>query len=620
MSLNIRLRVFHGPSVHAPFAAVIAEFTNAFKVELPASVIESQWCRFSKRPLWNTPDPSVSLSFEGLARILAIRFQHPDDPESATVRVIPGIGSAASFIALGFTDPSASAMVLRAAIDLAEGFFLRANGKLNSLVQFEPRLQEVNAALRRLPLEPIIRTLIHAARRRAIPVYPVAESSRIWLFGQGATGFHFFEAAGERDSFTGMRLAQDKTLSNRLVRRLGFPGVAHGIAVSAERAVRIARQLGYPVVVKPIALGKGEGVSAYVLNDAEVAMAYSSAATLSPQGVIVERHVGGNDHRLAVFGGRLAWVAARYPACVTGDGHSTIAELINEENRRRREEPAAAEGGLLQIEADADMLLHLRKQGFTLDSRPPAGATTNLRSVANISKGGTLADVTHLVHPDNVYMAEAIARSFRMDAFGIDFMTPDISRSWRHVPCAVIEVNGTPGIFFDARAERILQAKFPAGSDGRIPSVLLIDAPDGVATRVCNLLSAKGRAVGQTGEDYTLLNGYIRCQEGEDLSTRVMALVSDPGCEALVIETSAQSLGNSGLPLDRFDLALGLQVLPPDLRSLVQSCCVTFADAHLPEAAVASLVEAVLDRYANAGAGAWSASPGRVRIPVECSK
>lgn len=598
--MKVRLRVFQGPTVHAPFAAVMAVFTNPFQSELPASVIESQWRLLSDMPLWGHPAPSANLSFASLASALAVKLQHPDDPESAIVRIGAGASGEASSIALGFTDPAASAIVLQAAIDLAERIFRGAAGEAGGLEQVAPQLQQVNATLRQsLPQAPIIRTLIRAARRRAIPVYPVAESSSVWLFGQGVAGFHFFEAAGDQDSFTGMRLASDKTLSNRLVMRLGFPGVTHAVAASQEKALGLARQLGYPVVVKPIASGKGRGVSAYVVDDAEMAVAFASAAAFSPRGVIVERHVAGDDHRLAVFGGRLAWVAARYPASVIGDGRSTIAELIDAENRRRREEPAAADGGLLQIEPDPDMLLHLRKQGFSLDSRPPAGTTAKLRSVANLSKGGSIADVTRLAHPDNVEMAEAIARSFRMDALGIDFMTTDISRSWRETPCAVIEVNGTPGIYFDSRAEKILLAKFPAGSEGRIPSVLLIDAPVEVPARVSALLGGRGRAVGQTGGDYTLLAGHARCAPGADLPTRVMALISDPGCGALVIETSAGSIGDSGLPLDRFDLALGFQPLPPALRALVQSCSGTFADVFAPQAAMDPLVEAVLERYAD---------------------
>src|SRR5690606_29814515 len=100
-------------------------------------------------------------------------------------------------------------------------------------------------------------------------------------------------------------------------------------------------------------------------------------------------------------------------------------------------------------------------QGFKPDDRQATGVVVQLRSTANISRGGTLRDCSAAIHPDNREMAESLARCFHLDAAGIDFITPDISRSWREVDCAVIEVNATPGFSADARAVQIMAARFP---------------------------------------------------------------------------------------------------------------------------------------------------------------
>jgi D-alanine-D-alanine ligase-like ATP-grasp enzyme len=97
------------------------------------------------------------------------------------------------------------------------------------------------------------------------------------------------------------------------------------------------------VVVKPVASGKGNGVSAFVVDDDDLAFAFNKAASASQTGVIIERHVVGNDHRLAVFGGKVAWVVARYPASVQGDGVSSIGQLIEIENQRRQNDPISKE-------------------------------------------------------------------------------------------------------------------------------------------------------------------------------------------------------------------------------------------------------------------------------------
>lgn len=59
----------------------------------------------------------------------------------------------------------------------------------------------------------------------------------------------------------------------------------------------------------------------------EVETAYSVAID-EGNGVIVERFVPGNEHRLLVVGGRLVAAAMGETASVVGDGTSTIEDLI----------------------------------------------------------------------------------------------------------------------------------------------------------------------------------------------------------------------------------------------------------------------------------------------------
>lgn len=70
----------------------------------------------------------------------------------------------------------------------------------------------------------------------------------------------------------------------------------------------------------------------------------------------------------------------------------------------------------------------------------------DLKDTANISTGGTAEDVTDLVHPDNVFLAERVARLMDLDICGIDIMTPDVSKSIATTKGAVLEVNAGPGL------------------------------------------------------------------------------------------------------------------------------------------------------------------------------
>lgn len=441
--------------------------------------------------------------------------------------------------------------------------------------------------------------IVAVAKARGIPVRELVGSGVMWRLGHGAAGRHFLEAATDRDGYPGLLLAHNKVWANMLVRRLGFPTTVQRLATDADAVVRQARAVGFPVVVKPFDSGLGRGVCADIHDEAGLYAAWHAARPHAPQGVIVERHVAGFDHRLTVFGGRLAWAVVRHPARVTGDGTSTIGELIAAENTRRT--AAGRPSELRPIEVDTEVEQQLRQAGLTVQSRPPAGAEIRLRSVANVARGGTIEDCTARVHPDVRSMAEAIARTVRMDSLGIDFITPDIGRSWRDVPCAVIEINQTPSLFTTAHVEALVDRHFPAGSDGRIPSVLLVDANPALIDMVANWFAAAGYTTGWTTLHATLLAGAPRCLPGTPLADRVEALVADPACQAVVVAMSPAELDRDGLPLDRFDLCLRPAMLAAagGMRA-AESCrevIAAAADGGLDVTAVQQALGRVLRRY-----------------------
>ena len=82
-----------------------------------------------------------------------------------------------------------------------------------------------------------------------------------------------------------------------------------------------------------------------------------------------------------------------------------------------------------------------------MDGVLAAGRTILLRSNANRSTGGTPFDVLSRIHPEIRRMAEELAAAAGFRATGIDYLTPDISRSHSEVGGGSIEFNATPGMF-----------------------------------------------------------------------------------------------------------------------------------------------------------------------------
>jgi hypothetical protein len=176
--------------------------------------------------------------------------------------------------------------------------------------------------------------------------------------------------------------------------------------------------------------------------------------------------------------------------------------------------------------------------------------------VANISTEGTLEDCTSIIHPDNVVMAESVARSFRLKTVGIDFLTPDIRKSWHDCECAIIEINGVPGFSNDKHARLILERKFAGESEGRIPVVLALNCAQHVHDIVVSELGSNGSGVGYVNADICKLDNHVRGHSLTQISDKVNALLYDPACNSLVVGLTTSEIETRGLPVDRCSVFL----------------------------------------------------------------
>jgi cyanophycin synthetase len=196
-------------------------------------------------------------------------------------------------------------------------------------------------------------------------------------------------------------------------------------------------------VIKPLDGNHGRGITIDIKNWEEAEQAYDVARDIS-RAVIVERYYSGRDHRVLVVNGKVVAVAERVPAHVVGDGKSTIEQLIEETNH----DPNRGEGHdnvLTKIILDRNSFTLLQRQGYTLETVLNPGEICYLRATANLSTGGIAVDRTDDIHPENIWLAQRVAKTIGLDIAGIDVVTPDITQPLRDVDGVVVEVNAAPG-------------------------------------------------------------------------------------------------------------------------------------------------------------------------------
>ncbi|MCJ7709832.1 MAG: ATP-grasp domain-containing protein, partial [Chloroflexi bacterium] len=305
-------------------------------------------------------------------------------------------------------------------------------------------LEKLIRLAERLAFGPSTQSLLDEAASRDIPYMRLDRYSLVQL-GQGIHQQRIRATMTSRTSGIAVDIASDKKLTNRLLDSAGLPVPRSEVVETEDDAVAAAQRLGYPCVVKPLDGNHGRGVALDLRDEADIRGAFPEALRQSrSRDVLVESYITGNDYRFLIIGGRLAAVAERVPASVTGDGERTVRELVDITNADPRR-GIGHEKVLTRIKLDENAEELLRDQGLTPDRVPPAGALVKLALTGNMSTGGTSIDRTMEADPDNVEIAETAARVVGLDIAGIDFICPDIATPVRETGGGIVEVNAAPG-------------------------------------------------------------------------------------------------------------------------------------------------------------------------------
>lgn len=381
---------------------------------------------------------------------------------------------------------------------------------------------------------------LRAAYDRKLPWFRL--TAEVFQIGMGSRARWLESTLTDVTPAVSMRLARSKIAAADVLRQAGLPVPRHELVWSAAEAVAAATRIGYPVVVKPADRDGGVAVAAGLADDAGVVQGYETAREASRH-VMVEKHVDGRDYRLVVHDGRMIWALERVPGGVTGDGVSTVAQLVE----RLNQEPARAkraDAPLKPLVFDREAAELLAGYGMTLQSVPAAGDRVRLRRAANVATGGTPEAAFDRVHPDNARLAERAAAALRLDLAGIDLLISDISRSWKETGAAICEVNAQPTIgnttskhLYGQILNRLVQ------TDGRIPIAMVVGAGAGspVPLLVGWILTAAGlRTAAVPPPD-----------RPSDFFGMARAALINRDTDAMVVAISDISVLKSCLPFDR---------------------------------------------------------------------
>jgi len=462
-------------------------------------------------------------------------------------------------VVFSYIEESVGRYAAKAAVRICEALIAGDPYDLEEDIQ---RMRELRESER---LGPSTGSIVLEAQSRGIPWIRLNKYSLVQL-GYGANQKRIQATVTSETSSIGVELACDKEDTKYLLEQAEVE-VPRGDIISRESGLEDAcRYVGYPLVIKPIDGNHGRGITVDINSYEDALVAFKIAKEVSRR-VIVEKYITGEDYRLLVINNNFVAAAKRTPAHVVGDGKSTIEELVEEVNKDPRR-GYGHEKVLTAITINDLTKTIIADAGYTVGSVLKEGERLILKDTANLSTGGTAEDVTDIVHPANVSMAERISKIIDLDICGIDVMTSDISQPLSDTGGAVLEVNAGPGFRMHLAptsglprnvAAPVVDKLFPQkGDTGRIP-IVAITGTNGKTTTsrlIAHIAKMNGQRVGYTTSDGVYIQNRMLMKGDCTGPASAEFVLKDPTVNFAVLECARGGLLRAGLGFKKCDVAI----------------------------------------------------------------
>ncbi|WP_159475863.1 cyanophycin synthetase [Chryseobacterium sp. 18068] len=461
-------------------------------------------------------------------------------------------------VVFDYIEENAGIYAAEQAVEIALALIENKEYDINACIQ---KLKEIRERVR---LGPSTGSIVEEAVSRKIPWIRLGSNSLVQL-GYGVNQQRFQATITGNTSSIAVDIACNKELTKRMLHDAAIPVPMGDLIVDEEELQSVIKKIGYPIVIKPLDGNHGKGSSINV-NDWVSSVTGLEHAQQYSRKVIVEKYITGYDFRVLVINNKMVAAARRVPAHVVGDGESNLEKLIEKENKDPRR-GYGHENVLTEITVDKDTLELLEKLQYTLETIPQKGEVVYLKSTANLSTGGTSIDVTDMVHPENITMAERISKIIGLDVCGIDIMAENLTQPLKESGGAIIEVNAAPGFRMHLApseglprnvAAPVVDMLYPQGKPFTIP-IIAVTGTNGKTTTtrlISHIVKNNGYRVGFTTSDGIYIQNTMLTKGDTTGPISAEFILKDPTVEFAVLETARGGILRSGLGFSQCDIGV----------------------------------------------------------------
>ena len=184
-------------------------------------------------------------------------------------------------------------------------------------------------------------------------------------------------------------------------------------------------------------------------------------------------------------------------------------------------------------------------------------------------------DENTVLPDDEVYylrdMAVRAIMCVDLDVGGVDFLTDDISRPYKEIGGAIVEVNAAPGFRMHVAPSegtlrdvsgKIIEMLFPPSALTQIPIAAItgINGKTTTSRMLDHIMKASGHTVGMTSTGGVYVDGKLSVKGDMTGPASAQIVLQDPTVDFAVMETARGGLLRSGLGYQSSDVAVCLNV------------------------------------------------------------
>ena len=269
----------------------------------------------------------------------------------------------------------------------------------------------------------------------------ISPKGRIWRARAAMIDYPFTSA-------TVRSLSKNKAEATKFVTLHGMHAPATikiiGDAVDMTSIEKFLNRYGR-VVVKPLNRSLSIGLTTDITTILQLQKAIKKAAKYSSE-VLIQEQVFGEEVRFAVINGKVVSSLLRRTPQVVGDGTSTVAELIAQENVERRK----IDYTLVPYPELTDELV---RKSLDMTKVPAAGEVVELSRATMISKGCSVYDILSEIDESYIRLVESLVEDLDTGFIVVDIFIKNFREPASEDNYWFIEFNTSPvlKLFYSCR-------------------------------------------------------------------------------------------------------------------------------------------------------------------------